>query len=605
MNKLKIIILIIALAILSSCSSGGKTGVVNSTCATQKAAAVGLDLKDTTSIRIRDLNEKNTGLDQYKEYSNPHMVKEFLNFLNNQKYTETSEKCDGYYKAELFDRNGKPILEATFGAMSVDFDRDVVMGKDVVKKGTYKVENWLDSYLKALCEGKVLDPEIIMYPAKLKLPDVPYSDVPYSLQIVDKGCRKVNLYDVYPKLYDFINKNFAYKEFEIIESKKYYDRKSLEEVISNTEATESCIELQYADSEACLYIESENEYEEISKCFNIIISKSSKGLDVYKLITDNMVFYIRVKGDFDNLFQAVFNTNRSISKVVTPKEIKKLFDEKKPYFMEYIVKNLGIDDFAGRPESIATKQMKLDAKAAPYTVLSVSTPYNVRLLIFKKNTDETYQFIDYIDFGGHIAGTDYKIENIGERIFVTGNACKGYGTGLSKYCKEWYTVNDEGKKLVLSFPYDDYNVAPWGGYSMHGDIKINRDKKIGISVDYSITKMYFINLDIANNGGFIEIPAKKKVVFEWDNVRSIFKSECSVDEEGVTVIPDKSPDITQKCDGIMEKYYDKLLEEINSISTEQNEFTRDAKPRGIKNFLDDCTDSEKKAILAKKIREIE
>ncbi|HEX3030044.1 MAG TPA: hypothetical protein VHT34_12245, partial [Clostridia bacterium] len=336
------------------------------------------------------------------------------------------------------------------------------------------------------------------------------------------------------------------------------------------------------------------------------ISKSSKGLDVYKLITDNMVFYIRVKGDFDSLFQAVFNTNRRTSKVVTPKEIKKLFDEKKPYFMEYIAKNLGIDVFNGMtPESLTIKQIKLDNKAASYTVLSVSNPVAVRLLIFKKDTDNTYQFIDYIDFGGHVAGTDYKIENIGGRIFVTGNICKGYGTGESKYCKEWYTVNDQGKKLVLSFPYDDYIAAPWGGYSMHGDIKINRDKEIGISVDYTITKMYFVNLDIANKDGFIEIPVRKKIVFKWDNDRGIFKSECSVDEEGAAVIPVKSPDITQKCDGILEKYYDKLLEEINLISREQNEFTRDAKIRGIQNFLDDCTDSEKKTILAKKIREIE
>lgn len=601
MNKLVLIVPIIIVAIFSSCSPSGKTGTANSMYETQKDTAAGLNLKDISRFRVLDLNQKDMGAGQYKEYSNPHMVNEFLNLLSNQKYTVTGEKCDGYYKAELFDLNGKSVLQVTFGSMSVNFDRDAVMGGNVVKKGTYEVENWLDSYLKALYEGKVLDPGTIGYPSKLKLPDESY-----SLQIVDKGSRKINLYEVYPQLYDFVNNNFACKEFEITDSKRYYDRKSLEEVISKTESAESCIELQYIGSETYLDIESGNEYEEISKCFNIVLSKSSKGPDVYKLITDNMVFYIRVKGEFDSLFQAVFNTNRSTSKVLTPDEIKKLFDEKKPYFMEYVAKNLGIDDFKGStPKSLEIKQMKLDNKADLYTVLSVSNSFDVRLLIFKKDSANTRRFIDYIDFGGHVAGTDYKIEKLGDEIFVTGNKCKGYGTGESKYCKEWYTVNDQGKKLVLSFPYDDYSVAPWGGYSMHGDIKINRDKETSISVNYSITKMYLIDVDIADKEGFIEIPEREKIVFQWDKTKGIFKLECSVDEAGVTVIPVKSPNITQKCDGILEKYYEKLLKEINSIpSGEQNELMRDAKIRGIKTFLDDCSDSEKKTDLSKRLKDI-
>lgn len=601
MNKLQLLVLIIAMAILSSCSPSGKTGNVNNANDTNKGTVTGLNSIKVSRFRVQDLNAKYlTADDQYEEYSNPRMINELLSFLDNQKYIKTGDKCDMDYKAELFDQNGELILVVNFGSVYIGFDRDAAMGKGVFKKGIYRVENCAEPYLKALYDGKVLDPEFISYPSTLKLPDEPY-----SLQIVDRGSRKVNLYEVYPLLYAFISKNFAYKQFEIIESKKYYDLESLKEEISKTEAGESCIELQYFDSGACLEIESGNDYEEAGKCFNIIISKSSKGPNIYKLITDSMVFYIRVRSDFDSLFQAVFNTNNSAIKTVTPEEIKKLFDEKKPYFTEYVTKNLSIDDFIGRPpESLSIKQIKLDNNAAPYTVLSISNPYNVRLLIFKKNSNKVFQFIDYIDFGGHVAGTDYKIENIGDEIFVAGNICKGYGTGVSKYCRVWYTVNDQGKKLVLSFPYDDYSVDLCGGYSMHGDMKMNRGSEISISVNYSITKMYLIDLDIANKDGFIEIPGRSTIVFKWDNAARIFKSECSVDEDGTSVIPVKNPNLTKKCDGILGKYHDKLLGIINSIPWEQEEFSRNAKIKGINTFLDDCTDSEKRTYLGKRLNDI-
>lgn len=605
----KLLLMIMAVTILTSCNGDIKSETIRQYDNAFSAVNVSankhnpeLNSKSIASICIKDFNFKTASTNQYcKEYTEPSLINEFYSLLKNQKYTKTDQKCDRYYRIELFDENQKSLLEVTFGSREISFNRDCRLGETAIEKGTYEVENWVYLYSKALYEGAILDPEHLKYPAKIQI-----SDDSYSVEIVEKGNYKINPYEVCPQLYNFVSDYFFHKEFEIVESKRIYDPNLLELEISKTKNTESCILMEAASTGTCLNIVSENRYDEKCEGDYLVLSKSQKAPNLYQLIASNMIFYIRVEDAFDTAFQAIFNANRSIAKEITPEEIKELVDGNKLYYMDYISRNLGIEDFHGRtPDNLEVKQIKLDNQNVLYTVLTVSNPFDLRMLIFKPGTGDDRRFVGCIDFGGHMAGNGYALKNIADKTFIVGNKCKGHGTGESRYFEEWYTANDEGEKLVLSFPYDEYREGPYGGYSLHANsIEINTGSETNISVNYDIRKRYFLDVAASDAHGMVEVAGNKTVVFKWDNKKKIFVSEYATNEKGSTDIPPECRDITKNCDNILEKYSDKLDENIKSIPEEQNEDKRNSRIKSIEYFLNDCTDSDKKTEISRALRSI-
>jgi hypothetical protein len=415
--------------------------------------------------------------------------------------------------------------------------------------------------------------------------------------MINKGISKVNQYKIHHALYSF-NENFiTNKEFEIIENKKYYQYTQLDSERSKTLNENMCMRITYSTSENYLSISSGNEYKELSKGYSLLLSKEINKVDTYKLITDNMVFYIKVTKDFDKTFQNIFFENEKETKDIQPEEIKALFNENEQYYLEFISKNLGLEGWYGRtPNKLETKQLKLDNKSKPYTAICISNSFDLRMLFFKENNNKTWKFIDNIGFGGRNAGIEYSLERAGENVWVIGNKCKGYGTGEARYYQEWYILNDNGRKKVLSFPYYEIIQPPYGGYVLSAnDIKFQSSNGIKMTVNYSITRSYMLDLDIADENGIVEVSGSKKVIFNWDEKKKVFESEFSVTEDGTTNISTNSKQITDTCNSLLNKYYNQIIKNIKEISKDENEYTKSTKVNALKVFLKDCTSSNKKS----------
>jgi len=597
-----LLILIISLVFLVSCNDNTNSGKQQNTSASSekqqpqyKDGILKLDPEAVSRMLIKNIYEKSES-----EYTNPTMISELVSFLKKQSYSKPREKWDESYRVELFDNSRKPVLEITFGARAVTFNKDVSLGKTVIKKGVYEVEMWVSDFMRELSRGSVLDPEHMQYPAKLKIPDDSY-----SLERYYKGSNKIDSYDTEVQLYRFIGSHFINKGFEIVESHKLYTDKEKEAELLKIRGESRYITVNYSNSETYLELNSMNQYREIAKGYCLVLSKVGKQPGIYKLIADNMILIIKADTDFDNSFNAVFKVN-SAEKEVTPDEIEKLFNENKPNYLEYITRNLGIDDWTTRlPDKLERKQMKLDSNSSPYTVLSLSSPFNVRLLIFKQNRDTSWKFIDCIGFGGHVAGIDYSLKKYGDNTFIVGNECRGYGTGTGLYYQTWYTVTDKGKKKVLSLPYDEYSEAPFGGFTTKADdISVKNSYKTKVAVSYQFTKWYVLDIDIADENGRVEVTGAENVIFEWDEGKKLFTSRYTPDENGVTSIPCWSDAINKKCDYLLKKHYNRLLESIKNIPLEKNEFTREFKAYGIREFLKDCSDCDKKAELQKAVDDL-
>ncbi len=556
--------------------------------------AVRLDPEDIKSIFVRD-----TDIDtQDVEYKNGNLIKEFCTFLKNQNYSETEEKWDEIYSVELLDKDGIPVSEIAFGERAVTFDKKVELGDKIIAKGTYEVEHWMSNYLKNLYEGVVLDPEYVRYPARLKVPDASY-----ALEIYDMGSSRVNKYEVCQRLYDFIGSWFSCKEFEITESKRIYDNNSIESEISKIKNGNRCIIITYSTSDNYFDINfdiaSADEYKESARGSAVILAKYPEKPNTYILATDNTIFHIKVSSDFNSRFESIFSDNGSIIKEISPGEIKDLFDAKKPYFMEFVSKNLGTESWPGRePDRLEIKQIKLDNGSAPYTSVNITNPFDLRMLIFKQNKDKTWNFIDSIDFGGRVAGTEYSLKKAGDNIWLAGNRCRGNGTGIAKYYEDWYSITDEGKKLVLSFPYDEYEEPPSGGYNIKADsIKFSSGGSAKVTVSYSVAKRFLLGVDSAGEDGKIEVTGKKLVEFKWEDAKKIFMSEYATDEYGVTDVSPECEEIARKCNEILEKDYEVLLENLKKLASEKDENKESWRIDGLREFLDNCADCDKKAGL--------
>lgn len=318
--------------------------------------------------------------------------------------------------------------------------------------------------------------------------------------------------------------------------------------------------------------------------------------DMKKASSETLLPTATKSEDVINFNEEVFNLNEKEEKDLTPDEIEALLNEKPEYFMEYISKSLGIESWYGTlPISFEKSSIGLYNQEEPYTVLSISDAFDLRLLFFKED-----KFIDYIDFGGKAAGTEYRIEKAGDKTFVVGKNCRGYGSGLALYYEDWYLLNFQGKKLVASFPYSasEYLLS-YTGYQINAtSIKFNSKDDINITVEYSIEKNYFMNgMNYYMNTEEYEqitVEGTKKVVFKWDDEKATFISDYSVDDMGVTEIPPQSKGITDKCTDILKKNFQKF----NQMALAVNEVRDVDKMRQLlEYFLADCEDCDEKAAL--------
>lgn len=294
---------------------------------------------------------------------------------------------------------------------------------------------------------------------------------------------------------------------------------------------------------------------------------------------------------------------------ITPQNIEELYngelskenpdEEGLNRCMNYICTRLGIAEWSVRPfDKLEKKQLNLNGGNS-YTVLEFKSSSNLRLLIFKQNPDSTWKFIDFIDFGGRIAGIEYKLEELGDDTFVVGNSCVGYGTGEAIYNRDWYLVSDEGKRLVLSYPFEAYLLRHYGGYTIsEKTMELLNGDDLKVSVDFNVSRIYSVELDISDEYGQIEFFDEKTAEFIWDDAKKEFSSKYQADNNGVIDIPAESPVFTQKCDEILATYYDRILENIDAIQKEDGGVW---KAEGIKGFLEDCSDSSKKYEALRKL----
>jgi hypothetical protein len=452
----KSLIVFAFLFILTACRAVADTGAdVGSTALPQnipdtrtgpvaiEAAAEGpvvIEPADISRISVKDIPAG-----RQKDYSEPGLIKEFCGLLENHRYTGIEKMSGESCRAEFFDLNGKSVFTLTFNDNTVYTDRDITIGKTELAEGAYEADGWswinFSFYLNQLDTGMVVDPENIQYPAKLKIPDEYY-----ELRLIDEGDERINNYDVYPMLYDFMKTSFIGREAEIVSNKKYYDYEAVQSEIEKTKKESRCIVVAYSTSDTRFEISSQDSYKSSILGYCPILAKIPNQPGMYKLIADRVILQLRMDSDFDTGFEALFLKNGKTYKAVSPEEIKGLFDGKQPHYMEYICRNLGIGEWTGNePDRLEIKEMKLDSRSKPYTVVNIYNPFDLRMLVYRRNNDGAAGFVGDIGFGGRVAGTEYRLEKAGDRIWIAGNRCRGYGTGISLYYREWYLVTDNGK----------------------------------------------------------------------------------------------------------------------------------------------------------------
>jgi hypothetical protein len=603
--KKSLIPILIILLFLSACnndrvvSSDSQFNDSGKAAINQKSEdnAINPDVMQISKIRIKSLYDACEA-----EYTDNSFISEFCALFAGQTFSKINSEWDGDYQVELLSEDGTIVATMTSIGSVVTFDNDITINERFIKKGSYNANQWISDYVRKYMEGMVVDPVYIQYPAVISIPDnINYQD------IVDKGSSKVNTYETIEQIYELLDSSFANNEFSILNARRLFDNEEVKAEEEKVKADGRCILIEFNTSETYLEVISKNSNRQFAKAHIVTLAANTDKPGTYKLITNSMVFEIEADREFNERFDDIFRNNRIISKNLTPDDIKKLYEENKtlyeenkPSYMEYVCKNLGIERWSGNPPNkIEITRQKLSKDGKMYTVLALSNPYRIRLYAFKGGNGHPWDFTDYIDFGGRLAGTEYRLESWDDHVWIVGNSCRGYGTGEARYYQDWYELTSEGKKLVLSFPYDEYfEHYLFGGHSVNADtISIETSGEMSVSVDYTITKIYQLNLDIADEYGRVCINTKKNVEFIWDEAMMKFVSEYDVDESGLTVVEAEYPEITRQCDDILEKYYAELLKMLAEVETEKNEFVRDTKIEGLMRFLRDCSDGRKKSKL--------
>ena len=126
------------------------------------------------------------------------------------------------------------------------------------------------------------------------------------------------------------------------------------------------------------------------------------------------------------------------------------------------------------------------------------------------------------------AGTEYRLEKAGDKIFIVGRRCREHGTGVEGNYKKWYSLSENGKKLIMGFPslyFNQPGLGPWGYELTAGNVQFNAGGDMSVTVDYNVRKYYELNIDIANEFGHVNVKGRKKVIFKWDEEKEVFISE--------------------------------------------------------------------------------
>ncbi len=575
---------LIGLLLFTACDEGTKqTDSIPEPTMTVEAQddALILDDIDISSIKIKNLSTNDETI-----LIKDGIIKEFCSLLSRMKYKKTDEQWEMYHEAEIF-VNGDTALKISLAARAVSVSKKVRFGDTVLEKGIYEAEDWLERHVDKFCEGTVLDPQNLEAPARLTMPEEAV-----RVELSDMGSSKINQYEVQTQLLDFVKSNFSGQKFELLESKRIFDYDALEK--QRLDMLKKCRAMIIEYSDGYVSVESQNNYNEIISTSYVTLLELPEKPGNYQMFTERMIIDIKADEQFLKGFDEVFNANK-VSKDLKPDEIEAIYNEKRPYYMEYISKNLGIEGWYGRePLELEKRKINLDDKGEPYEVLGFYNGFDLRLLIFKED-----KFIDCIEFGGRNAGTEYRLEKAKDKIFFVGKSCKGYGTGEARYFEDWYMIDEQGKKLVISFPYDDFSQSHLGGYGLNAkSIKLTDGDDAKLEVDYTVTKYYLLNLDVVDEYGQIEVKDTKKVVFKWDDEKLVFVSEYVPDEMGITEISPESKKINEKCTNILKDKYKQLTEIVEEISEESDINRKEIVKGSIEYFLNDCEDcDEKRALL--------
>ena len=591
MKRFLLCLFAISLLLLISCGDNTATIVVSSPVPAADDEAVSLDTLDIACIAFKVINTE-----QSAEYTDKGFMEEFRSFILNQTYTDAMEDWDESHSASLLDKDRHTLLKLTLGARSIAFDSDVEIGGHRYEKGkTYETGEWLYEYMSQFIQGAVLNPVHIDYPAKLRIPGEYY-----TAEMLNEGSLTINKYETLTALHAFITGSFAGRDIEIIGSERLYS----DEAIQAEEAKAwkiRVIRINCDSSDTYMYISSQNEYKELVGAYSLSLYKDAGRTGTYRLATGGEVFLIKVDDAFDKTFQELFYNDMKTKLKLNASDVEKLFGQKKPWSMDYICRNLGMELWNKREDdTLDRSRIKLD-NGNPYTVLTIKNPYDSRLLFFNS---KSVAFIDYIDFGHREAGTAFTVERAGEYAWIVGNRNRGHGTGEDINNQEWYTVDDSGKKLALSIPYNTYEVGPYGGSIFQADeIRLEKGKPVRLSVDYSLTRVYMLDVPEADEYGQVNVTAKKNIEFVWDSGLRKFTASYPVDEEGLTQITPECTGITQKCGAILESGYNRLLVGVEALDSIENKLEKGHKAGALEQFLGDCPDSNKKTALLKLLSE--
>ena len=601
--------LLVILLLLASCGgSAGVAGVHADTpdvpeplssvppaeAAPEAGAATGtpvsLEALDIAGVAFNDLNNNRKA-----EYAFPDLIEEFRSLILKQTYTAPTGDWGKYYEASLLDKDGHVLLKLFLGEKNVSFDRDVQIGGSLYEKQkTYETDEWLNEYMFRLTAGSVLQPSHLKYPAGMRIPPEYY-----SVEMLNKGSAVVNKYETLTRLHALIEKSLMNREVEITGSEHLYSAGDVQAEMARQDGAR-VIRFTCASPDSFINISSENAYNGIISTGPLSLYRDAGKSGVYRLAAERGVLAVRLDEAFDRAFEELFESDSKTSVRLKAADVEKLIKEKKPWVTDYIFRNLGMEQWNSRLDDALEKKNAVLGGGSRYTLLGLKNSHGLRLMLF---SGETGAFKDYIDFGRWYTGTEYTIERAGDYAWIAGNTNRGHGTGESIDTREWYTVDGSGKKLALSIPYDSYIVGPDEGTLLKADaIRLEKDDPVRLKADYSVTRVYMLDIPEADENGWVKVTARKEFEFAWDAKERVFISALPASERGFTEIDAECPEITEKCGILLEKEYDGLLEGIEAADS-IGEPQRDMKLGAYGQFLKDCPDSAKKAALAELLSE--
>ncbi|RCX19259.1 hypothetical protein DFR58_1033 [Anaerobacterium chartisolvens] len=599
-NRLyKALIFALACVILLSACSNSRELATPSSNPILAARSAAQNASDFSSLHVKYIIIRDIQHQQEIEQKNPGIVNEFLQFLGEQKYSKSRDKWSDEYSVKLMGKDDKQVLEIFFSPRTVTLDSNIGFGDTMLEKGTYEVPGWITAYLKSYYDGQVLNPSNIKLPAVLKI----NGDIA-GWELADKGSTKINLYDVVPRLNDIVNNSIAGRDYEITAYKTVYDPTEMESEAELMKSRNRCISINFDTSENFLEIDSSDDFKSYAKAAGMIIACLKDEPYIYSILTDQMIFTVRVDKELDRQFNQLFELNASTVHRVTPDEIKALSDSRNPNFMEYVSKNLGLDGIELRPDYSFKIESVESGSGQLYKLLDFTDSYTTRLLIFRNIPGKQADYIGNVDIKGWGDNIGYKIKKLGNKTFVVAEKnLMGHGTGFLAWFQDWYLIENDTVKAVLSIP-SIYEQGEAYGFNLElKDLKIKSARGLSLTASYNLSKYYDLKLPIADEYGYVTVKAAdKQVEFVWDDTRECFASKYRFDDRGIWDFISDSPEITNQCGKIFDKYHVQLENDITAILSGPEDAKR-WKVRPYEAFLKDCKPDEKKERSIRKLME--